>query len=206
MVEKEEDEKEDDEDEDEDGEGSDKEKKQNWLVDPRDKLTERQFQSWVKLYGDEQFVKDSKASIKRISDDVFERQFIEHIDYEDYLKEYGFTKEKYMQVYEKIWSSLRHDIWKECKEFKKKDRVSVVTKERFSEIYKRCHDRFESVRTDVYEKIMDTQLDDKKKAREIMQKAYITFSTLSNIKQGDGSVARSRWADQVSATSRKHSE
>ena len=106
-----------------------------------------------------------------------------------------------MQVYEKIWASLRHDVWKECQRYKKIDRVKIVSSQRFKQIYEDCHSRFENVRADVYEKIMDTVLEEKSKAREIMQKAYITYSTLSNMKQEDGSVARARWADQVSTTS-----
>ena len=91
----------------------------------------KQFQSWIKLYANEQFVKDMKASMKKIAEDVFTNQYIDHIDYEDFLKEYGFTKEKYMQVYEKIWASLRHDVWKECQRYKKIDRVKIVSSQRF---------------------------------------------------------------------------
>ena len=53
---------------------------------------------------------------------------------------------------------------------------------------------------------MDTVLDEKNLAREIMQKAYITYSTVSHIKNEDGSVVRQRWADQVSKCSQSHTQ
>ena len=48
---------------------------------------------------------------------------------------------------------------------------------------------------------MDCILDRKEQSREIMQKGYITYSTLSSVEN-----TRSRWADQVSSTSQKHTE
>ena len=72
-----------------------------------------------------------KASMKNLKEELFVHQHIEHIDYEEFLDEHEFTKEKYMQVYEKIWASLRHDVWKECKRYCKTDRVSKVSSERF---------------------------------------------------------------------------
>ena len=147
-----------------------------------------------------------KASMKNLKEELFVHQHIEHIDYEEFLEEHEFTKEKYMQVYEKIWASLRHDVWKECKRYCKIDRVSKVSSARFKQIYEDVHKTFETVRADVYEKVMDTVLDEKNLAREIMQKAYITYSTISHIKNEDGSVVRQRWADQVSKCSQTHSQ
>ena len=86
-----------------------------------------EFTAWINLYGNEKFVKDMKSSMKNIKEDLFVRQHIEHIDYEEFLEEHEFTKERYMQVYEKIWASLRHDVWKECKRYCKIDRVSKVS-------------------------------------------------------------------------------
>lgn len=42
-----------------------------------------------------------------------------------------FSKEKYIAVYEKIWASIRHDMWKEIQRYKKIDRVQKVSDERF---------------------------------------------------------------------------
>ena len=68
------------------------------------------------------------------------------------------------------------------------------------------HDRFEAIRKDVYELMMETELASKEQSREIMQKAYVTYSTITHIKNEDGETVRSRWADQVNVILKKHRE
>ena len=50
---------------------------------------------------------------------------------------------------------------------------------------------------------MDLELDSKEYAREVMQKAYCTYSTVTHLKEDLG---RSRWADQVNVISKQHTE
>ena len=96
-------------------------------------------------------------------------------------------------------------MWKEIQRAKKKDRVDVVPAGTFERIYNEVHDNFESIRTDVYERVMDCTLSNKNEAREIMQKGYITFSTISTFSKKERAAVRSKWADQVSTISTKHS-
>ena len=42
------------------------------------------------------------------------------------------------------------------------------------------------IRKDVYELMLDTELDSYEQAREIMQKAYVTYSTVTHIKDKSG--------------------
>lgn len=73
-------------------------------------------------------------------------------------------------------------------------------------IYKTIHDRFEKIRGDVYCKMMDLTDIEEGKAREIMQKAYVTYSTVTHLEGENGEVLRSRWADQVNVVLKKHGE
>ena len=155
------------------------------------------------MYANEPFVKENNAKFKVLKEDVFERKKVEHISYESELGD--FTKEKYIAVYEKIWATIRHEMWNEIQKFKKIDRVEVVSSERFNKIYEEVHSRFEPIRADVFEIVMDTTLEKRDTAREIMQKGYITYSTISSVTNADGSAEISRWADQVKTTSDKHS-
>ena len=91
------------------------------------------------------------------------------------------------------------------KEAKKEDRVDVVPRETFEKIYNEVHENFESIRADIYVKVMDCTLSNENEAREIMQKGYITFSTISTFSKKERAAVRSKWADQVASISSKHS-
>ena len=183
----------------EDGEEEEKEAKKE------DELDVETLENWIKMYENEKFILDSQDYLDKLLDDVFKRQKIEHLNYEKEIPE-EFTKEKYIAVFTKIWATIRHDIWKEMQTTRKENRNQPLTQEQFDDIYETVHDRFETIRAEVYELVMDTELDNKEKAREIMQKAYVTYSTVSSVTNADGTAVRSRWADQVQATAAKHSE
>ena len=103
----------------------------------------------------------------------------------------------YISTFRKIWAAIRHDIYEEIKQKKKELRTETLSDEDFATIYKQIHDRFEKIRADVYCKMMDLADIEEGKAREIMQKAYCTYSTVTHLKGEDGEAIRSRWADQV---------
>ena len=96
-------------------------------------------------------------------------------------------------------------MYKDIEKYKKQDRVEKLSPERFKEIYDTVHGRFEKIRKDAYELIMDCGEDESERAREIMQKGFITFSTVSKLANDDGSAVRTRWADQVASISKRHS-
>ena len=169
----------------------------------KDPLSVETLQLWIKRYEGESFVKKSQSEMARLLDDFFVRQKIDHISYQSELGD--FTKEKYLKIYDKIWACIRHEMYNEILKFKKQDRVEKLSAERFKEIYDDVHGRFESIRKSVYELIMDCSDEESSKARAIMQKGFITFTTVSNVTTEDGPAVRSRWADQVASISKKHS-
>lgn len=58
------------------------------------------------------------------------------------------------------------------------------------------HETFEKVRTEIYGILMGDDNVKSWEARENMQKAYITFATVSAVHKDDAKIAvRSRWAD-----------
>ena len=55
---------------------------------------------------------DNRDIMEKLDSDLFERQRIEHLSFEDEIPE-ELTAEKYLLMYRKIWSILRHDLWKD---------------------------------------------------------------------------------------------
>ena len=55
---------------------------------------------------------DNRDIMEKLDSDLFERQRIEHLSFEDEIPE-ELTAEKYLLMYKKIWSILRHDLWKD---------------------------------------------------------------------------------------------
>ena len=111
----------DEEDEDNADDKRKKNKKEEYVKDGLDVDT---FVRWKQLYKNEAFVKDMEKQLADLMHQVFELRKIENLSFEDEIGD--FTKEKYIQIYEKIWASIRHDIWKQIQITKKEDRVDVV--------------------------------------------------------------------------------
>jgi hypothetical protein len=112
------------------------------------------------MYQKEFFVQKTMKDLDKLRGDVFERKKITDIPIASNVPE-EFTREKYIAVYRKIWATIRHDIWKKYKVYQKKDRVDVLSEERFNQIYEKCHSNFETVRQEVYTKIMQDDDTDK---------------------------------------------
>lgn len=52
------------------------------------------------------------ASQEKLHNDVFEKFKIETLDFSDELPS-KMTKEMYIQIYRKIWATIRHDLYNE---------------------------------------------------------------------------------------------
>lgn len=146
-------------------------------------------------------MKEQAAAIERLHDDVFVRQEIKHIDYADDIPK-KFTKELYIITFRKIWATIRHDIW--CEINNRKKNTGKLDDKEFAEIYNEIHSRFESIRGDIYELMMEEQDVPEGKAREIMQKAYVTYATISSIKNEKGEAMASKWPAQVQEILKSH--
>jgi hypothetical protein len=72
-----------------------------------------QFESWVEKFADEPFMTKQRDQMEKLNVDLFERQRIEHLSFEEDIPE-SLTAEKYLQMYKKIWAIMRHDLWKAC--------------------------------------------------------------------------------------------
>ena len=77
-------------------------------------------------------------------------------------------------VYRKIWASLRHDLYLEIQSVKNETHKLEISQEQFDELWEEVFMRFDSVRTDVYNMMMDDRLNEKE-SKIIMLKAYIEF-------------------------------
>ena len=65
------------------------------------------------------------------------------------------TAEKYLIMYKKIWSIIRHDLWKDIMAKKKELRCETLPEAEFNKLYEEGHRNFENVRVEVYAMIMD---------------------------------------------------
>ena len=144
-------------------------------------LTVPVLKAWISHYSEDPYVIEQVKSMQTLHDDVFKRQKVTHIDYSKDIPE-KFTKELYIATFRKIWATIRHDIWKDLKEKQKGARSEQPPEEdEFNEVAQKVYDRFESIRTDIYTKMMDLDDMPEGKAREIMQKAYVTYSTVTHL-------------------------
>jgi len=65
---------------------------------------------WAEHFYDEPFMVKNRDVMEKLDSDLFERQRIEHLSFEDEIPE-ELTAEKYLLMYKKIWSILRHDLF-----------------------------------------------------------------------------------------------
>lgn len=90
-------------------------------------------------------------------------------------------------------------------EIKRQTNVMTVSQIDFSNIQEEVWNRFENVREDIYNLIMDENVTSKI-AKKVMQRAYVTYGAISSQSTDEnGNTIRSRWADQVTDVAMKHS-
>lgn len=168
-------------------------------------LSEELLTQWIRYFANDAEVTKINKSIKKLHEDVFKRFKVEQIDYAADLPA-KMTKEMYIQIYRKIWASIRHDLYKAIMAKQKEMRTTNLPEKVFLELYDKESANFEKVRLQVYELMMDEVDVSQETAKEIMQKAYCYFATIPSKGLGDGAEAvRSRWADLVSEAATKHS-
>lgn len=64
------------------------------------------------------------------------------------------TAEAYLQIYKKIWATIRHDIWKEIEDKKRELRVPNLNKQQVQEINNNIHDKFDEIRSEIYATVL----------------------------------------------------
>jgi hypothetical protein len=134
-------------------------------------------------------------NLDKLHKQVFEDQFLQSITFDEDLPE-TMTSEMYIRIYRKIWATIRHDLY-ELVQLKKKEikcNGPLPAKE-FGECYNESHKKFEEVRRDIYELLMQEKIPNEGVARKIMQKAYVTYATIAHDSSGGVLKERSRWAE-----------
>ena len=122
-----------------------------------EKINERQFEAWVEKFRDAPFMQKQAELIERLDGDLFVRQKIEHLSFEDDIPE-ELTADKYLLMYKKIWAVIRHDLYKEVQKRKKELRVSELDEKEFDKLYNAVHERFETIRAEVWQIIMNEEI------------------------------------------------
>ena len=177
------------------------------MIKEQDGLTESLFERWCSYYKNNPKFAQHREQLQKLHEDVFKRQRVTDISFKDDLPE-KLTKELYIQIFRKIWATLRHELYNDIQSTLKQERITKLSKEAFDKLYTKHHKDFERTRVAVYELMMRRDQEYQGEAREMMQKAYATYSTLasSNLNQpdGEGETVRSRWADLVGETAAKH--
>ena len=116
------------------------------------------------------------------------------------------TAEKYLLMYRKIWATIRHDMWKEIEDLKKKERRELKKAE-MAKIHFEVHEKFEEVRQEIYAKVMDEPEITQREARRFMQMCYATHASISSMSTAEDSEAKvSLWPQQVRQVSREHTK
>ena len=112
----------------------------------------------------------------------FEEINLTTISYADELPD-AMDKEMYLKIFKKIYATIRHVMWTKIQALKTEKRLTInakLKKDEFEKIYNDVHGKFEDYRKEIYELYMPGDIT-AEEARDIMQKCYITYSSLSSI-------------------------
>ena len=164
-------------------------------------LTVKGLEQWTAHFKNDPEVRRLAQNIKKLHEDVFTRENIDQIAFE--LPE-KLDKQMYIKIYRKIWATIRHDLWARIQQEKKTQNTANLSEDTFNKLYSEVHASFETVRMEIYSKLMGEDVE-RWEARSCMQKAYITYATLSQI-HTPGSAVRSRWADLINEAAQQHGE
>ena len=112
----------------------------------------------------------------------FEEINLTTISYADELHD-AMDKEMYLKIFKKIYATIRHVMWTKIQALKTEKRLTInakLKKDEFEKIYNDVQGKFEDYRKEIYELYMPGDIT-AEEARDIMQKCYITYSSLSSI-------------------------
>lgn len=112
-------------------------------------LSVQQFEAWIEHFENEPFIAKQREAMLKLDADLFERQRIDHLTFEEAIPE-DLTADKYLLMYKKIWAVIRHNLYKAIVNRKKELRVTELEASEFDKLYNEVHKKFESVRTEVY--------------------------------------------------------
>jgi hypothetical protein len=131
-------------------------------------LTPETLGSWVEKYAKDSEIRGMSDNLDKLHVQVFTDQFLKHIDFNDGLPE-KMTGEMYIRIYRKIWATIRHELYEAVKQ-KKKDTGcnGELPPQDFAECYNNSHKKFEEVRRDIYELLMEEKIPNEGVARKIM--------------------------------------
>jgi hypothetical protein len=130
---------------------------------------------WTQHFKDDPEIKRLAGNIKKLHEDVFVHGKVDNIAFE--LPE-KLDKQMYIKMYRKIWATIRHDLWSRIQQEKKNLSTANLPIDVFNKLYTEVHATFETVRMEIYNKLMGEDVE-RWQARENMQKAYITYATVS---------------------------
>lgn len=114
-------------------------------------LTVKGLEQWTAHFKNDEEVKRLAKNITKLHEDVFVRENIDHIAFE--LPE-KLDKQMYIKIYRKIWATIRHDLWTRIQQEKKAQNTANLTEEIFNKLYSEVHATFETVRMEIYSKLM----------------------------------------------------
>ncbi len=161
------------------------------------KMSYGQFEEWVEKYYEEDFMVKQRKELEQLDNDMSVKQRIQSLSFIEDIPE-DLTADKYLVMYKKIWSIVRHDLWKEIQAKKKVLRVQDLPIDEFNTLYNETHKRFEQIRQEVYALIMGDEQITPELAREYMQKAYVSYATISSTAKNENEkVEVSRWPSLV---------
>ena len=127
---------------------------------------------FIKDNSSDPLVKGYTLKLDELKNDVFNKMLITNLCYQKDLPA-KMTKEVYIQIYRKIFATIRHDIYMKVMEHKKETNSVLVSDKDFGRIQEEVWNRFENIREDIYNLIMDENVTSKQ-AKKVMQRAYVT--------------------------------
>ena len=177
----------------------------------KESLTADLFRQWVAIHEETEYVRGQSEAITKMHRELFIEDIgepqLSHIDYSGELPE-DLTKEAYIQMYRKIWATVRHDFYKDIIAAKKalpEDKQNEkMSQDTFADIYEKNLDNFEALRSEIYQLVMNVKLTKPMEAKMLMQKAYITFASKPNILPDGTRGLRPRWPDLIIEAATQH--
>ena len=135
-------------------------------------------QTWIGKYVKEPKVACFLKDIDDLSDQVFVKQQLKEIHF--HLPE-NLTRESYLQIARKVQAAVRHSIWKKMQA----KGVNKLTNDEMDEMQEKIkNEEQEDFRRKAME-LFKVPLLEGEQPKQLLQKAYLQFSSVSSIKESD---------------------
>lgn len=179
-------------------------KSRDEIVCKRFKITPDLLEQWIRKHQNDSKVQQVLKDISDLHDQAIIKQQMNEIHFHIPEK---LTREVYLQIVRKVQACTRHDAYNRVQSLLKSQGKDKLTNEELDDILEKIANESQETYREKALGLYGVVVPEGEKAKRLLQKAYLVYSTTSSIRAAPGQpVLKSRWNEQIQAEQKIHGD